>query len=506
MTLRRRGRHAIGLTALLLAVSACGTTVPQPTSAGGPPAEFVNDGLGQSPRAAGDSGLPADSRAPASAAADGAGTMLPPVSAAQSPATADPRTKAGTSQRAQPRVTTPIQIGMLVSPSSAAAQAGLGSDESATSGFGSEATFRALVRYYNNSGGLGGRRIVPVIYNADASNSSYEADASAACATFTQDNHVAAVISATGDFWSDNYTSCLTKARVPHLLVSFGSTDTQGFADNPSMFATSTVSVDARLTAMIEAMLASRHLQRGDTLGVIVEACPFNERAFTRTLAPLAQREGLTVNRRDIDCILGYSDAAKGIAQVQANVLPYKTDGIKKILPVSGWETSVVDFFEKQAQSQDYQPTYFVSSAAQMASQYSNFTADALSRIVGTGWMPTTDVATDRPGATTLACRKILAGEGITAQNRADQYLVDASCDPFRYLDAALGSTSGAAGERELTAALESVGGRVPSSVTLDSSNGWSAQRHFSPQQADVFRYQPGCACFQYQSRPRRMP
>ena len=141
-----------------------------------------------------------------------------------------------------------------------------------------------------------------------------------------------------------------------------------------------------------------------------------------------------------------------------------------------------------------------------MASQHPNFTPSALSRIVGTGWMPTTDVASDQPGATTLGCRKLLASEGVTAQNRADQYLVDASCDPFRYLDAALGSTSGAAGERELTAALESLGGRVPSSVTLGGSNGWSAQRHFSPQQADVFRYQSGCACFQYQSRPVRMP
>lgn len=403
-------------------------------------------------------------------------------------------------------MTTPIQIGMLVSPSSAAAQAGLGSDEAASSGFGSEATFKALVRYYNKQGGLGGRRIVPVIYNANASNTSYEIDASAACARFTQDYHVAAVISATGDFWSDNYTSCLTKARVPHLLLSFGSTDTKGFADNPSMFTTSTISVDARLTAMVQTMVAAKELRRGDTVGVIVEVCPFNERAYSRTLEPLAKREGLILNRRDIDCITGYSDAGKAIAQVQASVLPYSTQAITKILPLSGWETSVVDFFEKQAQTQEYRPTYFVSSAAQMASQQSNFTASALGRIVGTGWMPTTDVATDKPSPTTVGCRKILASEGITAQNRADQYLVDASCDPFRYLDAALRASNGTTGQAVLTAALESLGGRVPSSVTYGSSNGWGAQRHFAPQRADLFRYQVGCSCFQYQSRPVLLP
>lgn len=217
MTLRRRQRrHRVSLSPLLLALSACGTTVTQQATTKGPSAAAVGDELGHLP---------------------------------------------------------------------------VGSDESGTSGFGSEATFKGLVRYYNRRGGLGGRQTAPVIYNADASNSSYEADASAACATFTQDNHVAAVISATGDFWSDNYTSCLTKARVPHLLVSLGSTDAQGFADNPSMFATSTVSVDARLTAMVQAILwtSSRSRRRTRTTSrrtssAVPRRWPASTRTSQRTL------------------------------------------------------------------------------------------------------------------------------------------------------------------------------------------------------------------------------
>jgi len=498
----RMTRLVIGSAATLLALTACGSTVNQaPSPAGSNLSTAGNDGL---------SGLPG---ATATANQSGAGQFpnggstgtslngaagVTPNGAASTPI--PPGGDLGGSSRS--RVTTPIEIGLLVGPSSASAQAALGSNKQAASGFGSDVTFKALVQYYNSHGGLGGRKIVPITYTANASDPSYENDAQAACATFTQDHHVAAVITTSGDFWSDNYAACLTHAHVPNLMMSFASTDDAGFAASPSMFATSAVSVDSRVTAMIDEMVQTRHLQRGDKLGVIVEDCPFNLRAYTRTLAPLAQRDGLSIDRRDIDCITGYSDAGKDIAEVQNTVLPYHTANIMKILPLTGWETSVVNFFEDQAQGQNYQPTYFVSSAAQMASQQSNFSANALSRIFGTGWMPDTDVAVYPPSAATLTCRKILASYGIVAQNRADQYLVDASCDPFRYLDAALTSTGGLADPSTLTRALESVGGVIPSSVTLGGSDGLSPSRHFAPTNADEFSYRPGCSCFGYDHRP----
>lgn len=503
MTRRMPGRGPMTALVLALALSACGTTVRHIPS-DSLPLGSGDGGLGGAPGSTAGPGTPSGEALPGGsgpgASVNGPGGPFP--GGAPNPI---PTTGGVAQPPSGSRITTPIEIGMLVSPSSASAQSALGSSEEAASGFGSDATFRALVKYYNARGGLSGRKIVPVVYTANATNASYTSDAGQACATFTQDNHVAAVISTTGDFWSDDYTHCLTKAKVPHLLMSFGSTDDEGFASNPSMFVTSTVPVDARITAMLTMMIKTKKLSRGDKLGVIVEACPFNTRAYTRTLEPLAKREGLTISRRDIDCITGYSDAGKAIGQVQASVLPYNTENIQKILPLSGWETSVVDFFEKQAQSQQYAPTYFVSSAAQMASQQSNFTASALSRIFGTGWMPTTDVASYPASPATRECRKILSSYGITAQNRADQYLVDGSCDPFRYLDAALTRTGGASDAATLTAALESLGGKIPSSVTLDADNGWGPRHHFAAQQVDAFSYQPTCSCFQYLHVPQRL-
>lgn len=504
LTTSRSQRFAIGSAVSLLALTACGSTVNQLQSGGGTtPLTTADSGRGQTPGADTGVGQPVG----ATAAGSLGGPNQPPPPGTNYRSSTGDRSLPGSGPAATPRtrVTTPIEIGLLVGPSSASAQSALGSNKSAASGFGTDVTFKALVQYYNSHGGLGGRKIVPVTYTANATDTSYDNDAQAACATFSQDHHVAAVITTSGDFWSDNYAACLSRAHIPNLALSFASTDNAGFAAYPSTFTTSSISVDYRLTAVIEEMVKTQHLARGDTLGVILEDCPFNIRAFTNTLVPLAKREGITINRRDIDCVTGYSDAGKDIGQIQASVLPFDMANIKKILPISGFETSTVDYFEKQAQGQDYTPTYFVSSLSQMASQQSNFTASALSRIFGTGWMPTTDVAAYPADATTRDCRRILAGYGIVAQNRANQYLVDGSCDPFRYLDAALRITQGASDLTSLTAALESLGGRVPSSVTLKGSNGLSPRRHFAPLDLDAFSYAPSCTCFQYLHQPLQL-
>ena len=505
MTQARPGRLTIGSAVVLLALSACGSTVSQSRSGTESNPLTVGDGgLGERPTAAGTTTQQAVGQLPAggltSTTQNGSGGTGGGSANGGSNLPGD-----GQVAPSRAQVTTPIEIGLLVGPSSASAQSALGSNKSAASGFGTDATFKALVQYYNSHGGLGGRKIVPITYTANATDASYDNDAQAACATFTQDHHVAAVITTSGDFWSDNYASCLSRAHIPNLALSFATTDDVGFKSYPTTFATTAISVDERLMVVVQEMIKTQHLRRGDQLGVIVEGCPFNVRAYTNTLVPLAKREGLSLNRRDINCVTGYSDAGTAIGQIQASVLPFETANVQKILPIAGYETSVVDYFEKQAQSQGYAPTYFVSSTSQMASQQSNFTASALRRIFGTGWMPTTDVAVYAPDATTRECRKILASYGIVAQNRADQYLVDGSCDPFRYLDAALRSTNGAADVGSLKTAIEGLGGRVPSSAMLGGTNGLSPRQHFAAVNVDAFSYVPNCTCFQYQHHPLQL-
>ena len=153
----RPGRFVIGSVVALFALSACGSTVSQsPSGAGSNPLTVGDGGLGGRPTAAGTTTQQAVGRFPsggftgtapngsAGRAPGGSGDGGPIVSGAGR----------GASPRAQ--VLAPIEIGLLVGPSSASAQSAVGSNKSAASGFGSDVTFKALVQYYNSHGGLGG--------------------------------------------------------------------------------------------------------------------------------------------------------------------------------------------------------------------------------------------------------------------------------------------------------------------------------------------------------------
>jgi hypothetical protein len=77
---------------------------------------------------------------------------------------------------------------------------------------------RAFVNGINKGGGLAGRRIQALYHAIDATSSDYSTEASAACASFTQDAHVAVVL----DYALPiryGMGSCLSKAGIPELAL-----------------------------------------------------------------------------------------------------------------------------------------------------------------------------------------------------------------------------------------------------------------------------------------------
>ena len=109
----------------------------------------------------------------------------------------------------------------------------------------------------NDSGGLAGRKIVPVVADTDTATARWETDYQAACATFTEDHHVSAVLGYSFAM-IESFESCLTKAGVSHLSGGYAIGDEKTLDDYPALVATTNPTVDRRYLVQLDGAVNAR--------------------------------------------------------------------------------------------------------------------------------------------------------------------------------------------------------------------------------------------------------
>ena len=498
-------RRLAGTLCLLVALSGCGTTV---AGAGAQQlASTTDNGLGVplAPTGGTTSGGTSSSGSASSGSSQvAAGAPAAPGQAA----TRGPGGTAGVGGAAPApalsttgeRVRTPISVGILAQGSANAAAAALGANYS-TSTTGADVA-RALVRYYNKHGGISGRQIKPVEYIVDVASGSYESEYEAACARFTQDNDVAVAISILANAYYDNYESCLAKAGVPDITGPTGGTDDHDLAQYPSLISATAPSTNRRFEALMSRFRGDGFLSARSKVGIIVEGCPYNLRAYKTTIEPLAKRYGWSVERRDVDCLRGFSEAGQFINQVGSAVVPFRTAEVDRVMFVSNFEGVALLGFENAAHSQGYAPSYALTSTTGGAALAGQFQNDQLKRMRGVGWTPDLDIAARAlPSAATKRCRAMLASEGIQPQSKADD-LLDLVCDQFFVLEAALTKSGGQAERGALAAAFDALGSSHVSPYLIEGASSYRGGKHFGPRLYATWGYQAGCGCMAYLTRP----
>lgn len=492
----RRGSAGVILASTLL-LSACGSTVQTPGA-------LAPTGASDRAREV-DLGIPGGaptSRTPGGPTATSGRDVVGPA-----------RPLASAGQSAVARIGTPMLLGVL-SYSLSAVNEGANAGGVYTSG-GSVSSMqdviKSLVDHYNKNGGMAGRRLRYVEYVGRLTDPSYQNSMEAACAKFTQDNHVDVVITLIGNLFIDNYEACLAKARVPNIEeYNAGGTDDKGYATYPTLFTVGTVSINRRITAVLTGLTRDGMLSPRNKLGVIVEDCPHNRRAYAATFEPQARRLGLSVVRRDVSCFLGFGDVGAFESQVSAAVLPFRAAGVDRVTFVSGLEGLALLAFTKQASSQGYAPWYALSSASGIGGDpgdgSGNYPREEMARMVGVGWQPDYDLTADvQASQATRRCRALFAAEGVSGSTKADFALLDQVCAPFFFLEDGMKRSNGRSDGASLVAALEGLGTAHVSPFNLAGATLYDATHHDGPTHFAIFRYQTGCSCFRYSSKPARL-
>lgn len=476
----------------LLSLTACGTTVPpgQAPVAGpqdqglGAPLSPIPNGVSTPGPAAAVPGSPGGST-------DGAPNAAVPTSA---PPNRPGRTTVGADR-------TPIKVGIVYANNDAAAAAGVDNRTS----FSSRRVFESMVTAWNARGGLAGRRIVPTYAELRSSSSSYAADLQTACTRLTQDARVAVVLGVIG-LYVESFNACLDQAGVPFISGDYALGDDDSLRKNAGFLSPTTISTDSRMRSLLTHLTNTKRLVPPDRLGVVVEGCPYNVRAYERTVVPTAKRLGVPVRDHVVArCFEDISDFGSLTSEMSSAVLRFAGQGITAVTFVSGSvEGNFMLLFATAAEAQAYHPKYGVTSAvAATVQEASNTPPEQLKRTTGLGWLPSLD--TTRTVPSTRASQQCLADlrrDGLTPQSGTDRFTALSVCDTFALYDAALRVTRGRTALNAVAAAVQSLGTGFGGAATYGGITDFRAGRRAGPAQARLFAWSTGCDCFDYTGNP----
>ena len=491
-------RPASALVAVLLAAG-CGTTVDQGavgTTPGGtdgglsaPGGAVGGDGATRgAPGAAGGTAVAQGSQ-PGSAAA--AGT----TGSGQAPGTS-------TSVGGATRDTSPLTVG-LTYINNQTASSSLGANDPRTNSV--KSVVEGYVRALNKVGGVAGRKLQTVEYEWHSGDGSWSTAAAAACAKFTEDNHVTVVLDeAFGEI--GGFRDCLQRKGVFDITIQdegddIGSQQSTLHANPGGM------TYDRSYGAVLRGEVAAGYLSKSNQLGIIVEACAQDERAYSRTIRPLIRQLGLTAPKKyDFDCVDSTAGgASNGSAAISNAILKFRQrPAVDRVMFISSQESAALLLFGPQASSQNYHPGYLLSSAAQahLFVGEQPFPTDQYPGLHGVGNSPFGDVNDAKPTAADGRCLALLKSVGITAANYDDIGQAAFSCAPFLLLEALLQRTNGAADAQTLATATAGLGTGFASPSVLAGSTRFSNTQHDGGYAVQTFAYNAGCTCMRYTGRP----
>ena len=500
-------RHAALRRALLTALltTACGTTVPQ--AVGG----ATSDGLSS----------PSSELGPAGSSPDAPGSSLPtshgetPVLSGVIVPTPSTRVSAPASGALGRGVTaTTVSIGVAYQANLDAANSALGGGK-ITSG-NQLAEVDLLVKDINTHGGIGGRRLVvaPFAYDAQ-STQPYAVQDQAACAHFTDDVRVFAVV---GAGLTSAFEDCMEKAGTAVLgadIVRFGGSDLRRYEH---YFDVQQLDLDRLVTAFADELVQHGWASGWDTTfarpattkakaGVVAFDQPRYTAATRHGLVPRLRSLGVAVADSDVIFIhepASQSDISGSAAQVQSAVLRFAQDGVTHVvlLDTHGGITQV---FLNAASGQRYFPRYGMESGSgtQALLDGGIIQASQLAGARGLGWIPTLDLPSaanpdngpwSSPDRRRCISLMKAGGQSYTSTNAESIALL--YCDQLWLLDRALDAIPKAPTLQALTSAVEALGAHAPDASLGSSSYG--PGKHVAVARGVEWVFDGACGCMTY--------
>lgn len=519
-----RVRRAAVPAALMALLAACGSTVQN--TAGGvlPPASrpgVVDDGLGSTSVPGAE--LPGTAEVPAAPdgalpglAPDASGPLVPGTPSGPGVGTqggaVSPGSPAGPaakpvggkpSSSAQGVTDTTILTGLEYSTGVDEAQKAAGTNITAGD---QRRQQEVMIAEINRLGGLAGRQIKPVFHVYDAASAEPTASQEqAACATFTQDNKVFAVLAAA--IHSASYLACLAKANVPYIAApSFTVTDEVDLARFPLYVELNTVSLSRQGRMYGEPLAKTGYYSAGAKVELLTFSRPSYQRAVKDHLEPALRRVGQQlVEKVELPFPESASENGSFAAAVSNAVLRFRDKGVTHLL-ITDVNGSVTQLFANQASNQGYYPRYgWLSQNGGQAISDTIPDKRAMHGAVQLGWIPTLDLnaaneTITAPGS--KACLEFFGSKGLSPASRNEDTVFQIQCDVFFHAQAA-GARVSDLSAQSFVRAYAAIGDAVrpASTYSISLKDQRSGAESYRSQAWDV-----ACTCFKTTSNLLALP
>lgn len=506
-----------GLTTGTSAGADSGLALPDGTTSGGDglslPAAPTGTGTGTGPSSndfSAGSGGSQTSAGPdngGAATATGNGTAAGPTSSGPAAGRNGPGVKADE-----------VRVGFAYVSDAAAANRALGADVGSADAKGA---FDAVAADINATGGIAGRKLVPVYAPYEANSAEpYDTIYQRLCTRMTQDDEVFAAIAAIP---SETFRGCLQEAGVVHLSDGISRSDQAVLARYPYTFEIGSVRTDRVATAQLAALQAGSWFTRWDTtrgapgaapvkVGVVSSDAPSIARAVDGVLVPGLRRLGHDPVVVKIAAPQSTSQSGDAVAAIQAAALKMRSDGVTHVVPFDS-NGSLTLFFTRNAESQGYRPRYGVNTGngLQVLLDAGSISVEQLNGAVGLGTGPMIDLRpADNPddgpyaNAARTKCLDVMRRAGVAVEGTNAKGGVLALCAAAYFLRDRAGDavTGGAPLNRDtLRAAVERSG-----SAFLHGDTGrtlFGPQQHDGGADGSLWSFVPSCTCMRYSGAAR---
>lgn len=505
----RRGFTWVAGPCLIVLLASCGSTVPYGSQTATGQQSQISNGASLGGSVADDSRAGGDhpgqgqslsgSRSPGTS---GGGSSTSAAGGGSSTGGAGGGSVSAGGGSAQPLGTpprSPLALGILVTKCSNCDLIGF-----AQSAHSDQQIWTALIRDVNASGGLEGRQIDPVFATVDTNETNWGTMFQTVCATFTQDNHVAAVLGASF-VYSEQLATCLKHKSVPWLnaVTTVGLNGDEAVLRDFPYYLTGMPSDSVVTLAAVESAIADGWLTTKTRLGVVRDNCPSNMRAWNQTVKPYLDSHGIQVVDDQVGpCVNGSSDQGAASSFAQSAELHMRANNVDTVL---GFSIALV-LFMTNAESQHWNPKYLTAGAVAAAEGLAP--NGQLANLHSAGWTPYADVnSAYRPalGAEQNSCIGKLKRGGLTGlvDSEYNQYFT--ACSGLEPYKRALALSHGQTSLQAMTAAIDRLG-RIPSPVLLESVADFGAGRHAAAVSYRSITFAQSCTCFVYSGPKRPLP